>query len=247
MLSTLAFLSCLLTYDAFRTPRRSTSKGQGDECIKCLKSADDGIAGCDTSCIGKSIECQSCVHWEEDADCAALCVQGGEGDGSASKDDKHKPKENISDVKPNVTASDEVQAEHHINWYDWNSKVSTYFTVGEVCQWDWRRIPTSSAIKNDIVWLARELDQVRVAWGGSIIVNSWYRPPDVNWQVGGASNSQHLYGRAADIRPGNGDLWGMQNWLDWGLWANRALGYGASCCGFVHLDLRNGRIRWNYR
>lgn len=34
----------------------------------------------------------------------------------------------------------------------------------------------------------------------SIVVNSWYRSPSYNRSIGGASNSQHLYGRATDIR-----------------------------------------------
>jgi len=124
--------------------------------------------------------------------------------------------------------------------------VSTYFTVGEVTQYDTRRIPTSSSIQSEILAIATELDKVRSAWGGSILVNSWYRPPDVNAEVGGAPNSQHIYGRAVDIRPGNGQLTTLQSWLDNGIWANRALGYGASCCGFVHIDTRAGRIRWDY-
>ncbi|MDJ0530780.1 MAG: D-Ala-D-Ala carboxypeptidase family metallohydrolase [Microcystis aeruginosa] len=71
--------------------------------------------------------------------------------------------------------------------------------------------------------------------------------------VGGASNSQHLYGRAVDIRPVNpGSLSRFQTWLD--LHWFGALGYGARR-GFVHLDTRNGKgwrsggqkgPRWNY-
>lgn len=34
---------------------------------------------------------------------------------------------------------------------------------------------------------------------GSLIVSSWYRTPSFNRQVGGASNSAHLDGRATDI------------------------------------------------
>jgi len=257
MLHFLAFLTGFGACSAFRTPRRSTISVGEDSCIQCLESADQGDAGCDTSCVGKSIECQSCVHWG-DGNCAKFCAEGGEGDGSSSTDTTHKPieeetseVEQISaargDAEQNLTASDEALSEHHVNWYDWNSRVSTYFTVGEVCKWDWRRIPTDSWTKNNIMWLARELDNVRAAWGGSIIVNSWYRPPAINRAIGGAWNSQHINGKAVDIRPGNGNLVGLQSWLDGGLWANRALGYGAWCCGFVHIDLRNGRIRWNYR
>jgi len=249
MFHMLALVTGLWTCSAFRTPRRSTSKGGNeDKCIKCLQSADGGVAGCDLSCIGKSIDCQSCVHWEEDADCAGLCAAWGEKEGSASSDDRHKPEEDISDVEPTLTASDEVLAEQNIDWYDWNSKVSTFFTVGEVCMRDSRRIPTDQATKNDILWLARELDNVRRAWGGPILVDSWYRPSQINREVGGAPRSQHINGLAADIRPGDGNVTGLQSWLDHGLWKNRALGYGARWgSGNVHVDLRFGRIRFWHR
>lgn len=44
------------------------------------------------------------------------------------------------------------------------------------------------------------LDPLRDAWGAPIIVTSGYRCQRLNKAVGGASNSQHLYGQAADIR-----------------------------------------------
>jgi hypothetical protein len=36
---------------------------------------------------------------------------------------------------------------------------------------------------------------------GPILINSGFRNEDVNRHVGGAKNSQHLLGQAADIRP----------------------------------------------
>lgn len=44
------------------------------------------------------------------------------------------------------------------------------------------------------------LDPLREAWGAPIIVTSGYRSPKLNKAVGGAANSQHCYGQAADIR-----------------------------------------------
>lgn len=44
------------------------------------------------------------------------------------------------------------------------------------------------------------LDPLREAWGAPIIVTSGYRCPRLNKAVGGASNSQHTKGEAADIR-----------------------------------------------
>ena len=132
-----------------------------------------------------------------------------------------------------------------INWNDMTAKVSQYFTVREVTNGDLRRIPQSNAIKQNIFTLAKELDEVREAWGSAILVNSWYRPPAINRAVGGVSNSQHISGKAVDIRPGSGSIFDFQRWLDEKGWPNRALGYGARR-GFVHIDMRPGKIRWPY-
>ncbi|WP_151695234.1 D-Ala-D-Ala carboxypeptidase family metallohydrolase, partial [Microcystis aeruginosa] len=69
----------------------------------------------------------------------------------------------------------------------------------------------------------------------------------------GASNSQHLYGRAVDIRPSSpASLAKFEGFLD-RYWFG-ALGYGARR-GFIHIDTRNGKgwrsggekgPRWDY-
>jgi len=288
MARTLALLIGLWTCGrAVRVPRRRESnQTTGDDCIMCLQSGEE--SGCDSRCAGKSVECQSCVHFGGKADCVAQCFDG-EGTDGTGEADTHGG-DSLIEVDGNLTTSDDCTSclqfgggsaclgrcsgksqdcrncvsfgggagcisrcsggggggVGPINWNDWNAKVSTYFTVGEVCRYDTRRIPRSASIKNAIVSFAAELDKVRAAWGSGIAINSWYRPPDVNREVGGVSNSQHIQGSAADIRPTNGNTNGLQSWLDGGLWSNRALGYGASR-GFVHIDMRSGRIRWNYR
>lgn len=45
------------------------------------------------------------------------------------------------------------------------------------------------------------LDPMREAWGGPLVVTSGYRCPALNRAVGGVTNSAHLSGYAADIRP----------------------------------------------
>ena len=45
------------------------------------------------------------------------------------------------------------------------------------------------------------LDPLRERYGRPIVVNSGYRCPKHNKEVGGATNSQHMEGEAADIRP----------------------------------------------
>jgi putative chitinase len=140
-----------------------------------------------------------------------------------------------------------------LDWSNMNSKISKYFTVGEILRYDPKRIPQSESVKNNIIKLCKELDKIREAWGHPIIITSGYRPPRVNASVGGVSNSRHLSGDAADISPlGGREILRFQSWLD-ERWKG-ALGYGARK-GFVHIDMRNGggfltshqkSVRWNY-
>lgn len=43
------------------------------------------------------------------------------------------------------------------------------------------------------------LQPIRDAWGKPIVISSGYRCPKLNKAVGGAANSQHAFGSAADI------------------------------------------------
>ena len=47
------------------------------------------------------------------------------------------------------------------------------------------------------------LDPIREAWGEPIVVSSGYRCKELNTLIGGAKNSHHLLGCAADIIAGN--------------------------------------------
>jgi putative chitinase len=133
-----------------------------------------------------------------------------------------------------------------VNWNDFSSRVSRYFTVLDVTQGDDRRIPRERNIQQNILALANELDKVRDAWGAPIGVTSWFRPEPINAQVGGVPGSSHVIGIAADIFPYTGDEWAFEEWLD-GFWGDKALGYGQYAGrGFTHVDLRTGGIRWNY-
>lgn len=58
--------------------------------------------------------------------------------------------------------------------------------------------PTPSATERLKV-LMNHLDKIREAFGRPIFINSGYRCRDLNKAVGGASNSQHMTGEAADL------------------------------------------------
>jgi putative chitinase len=149
----------------------------------------------------------------------------------------------LANPNPIITPSENISTAT-LDWTNWETPVSRYFTVGEVSKRDEKRIVYNEAHRKNVLKLAKHLDKIREDWGSGIVVTSWYRPPAVNAVCGGAKNSQHLNGSAADIRPVNGRISEFQSWLDkrWDM----AMGYGAQKGQFCHVDLRPGRIRWNY-
>ena len=65
--------------------------------------------------------------------------------------------------------------------------------------------PTPAALDN-LVRLAGLLENIRFMLGVPVFVSSGYRCPALNNRVGGATNSQHLFGLAADFTaPAFGD------------------------------------------
>ena len=98
--------------------------------------------------------------------------------------------------------------------------------------------------------LAAFLERVRVKFGGKpIIITSGYRPPTINREVGGASQSEHLYDRkgvgAVDFYVKGADIWAVQAYCE-EHWPH-SVGRAASR-GFIHLGRRKGglRVRWDY-
>ena len=63
--------------------------------------------------------------------------------------------------------------------------------------------PPTSAYHLLHVLVDQLLDPIREAWGEPIVVSSGYRCKELNTLVGGAKNSHHMLGCAADIIAGN--------------------------------------------
>lgn len=83
------------------------------------------------------------------------------------------------------------------------------------------------------------LDKIRERVGKPVYINSGYRCPEHNEEVGGSPNSQHKLGIAADIR------WeGINPVKD----AKIAFECGADGIGvyasFLHVDVRGYKARW---
>lgn len=87
--------------------------------------------------------------------------------------------------------------------------------------------------------LAHRLQVIRDVLGRPIIINSGYRSPRHNQVIGGAKNSFHLRGMAADIVVSGMQACEVQRFLkDW-------TGGLGSYAHFTHVDIRPYRARWN--
>ncbi len=124
-----------------------------------------------------------------------------------------------------------------VNWRDFNQAITPNFSVGEVSSWDSRRLVSDPRIADNAIRLARELQKARDFIARPIKVNSWYRPPDINRAIGGASNSQHLTANAADITCPSLDFWKFAG-IFRSNWNGYLLVYPLS--KFIHVDLRAG-------
>jgi hypothetical protein len=89
------------------------------------------------------------------------------------------------------------------------TKKNEYFTIQELCA---SKVAILQKIDNlpppEVKVKLRTLIQnvlnpVREIWGKAILVNSGFRSPILNKAIGGAVNSQHIKGEAADITTGS--------------------------------------------
>lgn len=92
-------------------------------------------------------------------------------------------------------------------------KYGVWGTVGPARGFTWDEVrctdgslPTSRLLRRRFVHQARLLNRLRSqakkqlgARRVSVAVNSWYRSPAYNKKIGGATASQHVFGRATDI------------------------------------------------
>jgi hypothetical protein len=125
-----------------------------------------------------------------------------------------------------------------IDWNNFNALVTPNATVGEIVQWDKRRIPPAgSSVRGRLVRTAQEFQRIRDAWGRPLSVTSWYRPEPINQQVGGVPGSRHVGGEAFDVYPTDMPLQAFYQWIR-PRWTG-GLGDGRHR-GFIHLDTRNG-------
>ncbi|MBE9098640.1 YcbK family protein [Vacuolonema iberomarrocanum] len=106
------------------------------------------------------------------------------------------------------------------------------------------RIPRTKAEVDNILALAKPLQQAREQLGRSFRVTSWYRPEPFNSRVGGARRSQHLGGRAADlVVSGMNGRQVARELIAW--WPGGVGTYAGNRSHIIHLDV-GPRRKWGF-
>lgn len=118
---------------------------------------------------------------------------------------------------------------------DGNKKLSTNFRVKEFACTDGS---DPIFIDSDLV---NVLQKIRNHFGKSVTITSAYRTPTKNKAVGGQTYSQHLYGRAADIKVKGVAPKKVATYAETLLKNKGGIGTYAT---FVHVDTRTTKARW---
>ena len=119
---------------------------------------------------------------------------------------------------------------------DGNKKLSTNFRVREFACKD-----GSDPIFIDTE-LVTVLQKIRDHFGASVTITSAYRTPPHNSKEGGTTYSQHLYGKAADIKVSGVSPKKVAQYAETLLKNYGGIGIYST---FTHIDVRATRSRWN--
>ena len=90
--------------------------------------------------------------------------------------------------------------------------------------------------------LVEVLQKIRQHFGRPVTINRAYRTTAHNKKVGGASNSQHLYGTAADIKVSGVAPRLVADYAETLLTNTGGIGRYDT---FTHVDVREKKSRWN--
>lgn len=118
---------------------------------------------------------------------------------------------------------------------DGNKKLSANFKVKEFACSDGS---DPIFIDSDLV---NVLQKIRNHFGKSVTITSAYRTPTKNKAVGGQTYSQHLYGRAADIKVKGIAPKKVAEYADTILRNKGGIGTYST---FTHIDVRGTKARW---
>ena len=123
-------------------------------------------------------------------------------------------------------------------------KLSKNFNLSEFESKDGSETPPE--VVENLKELSQNLQILRDYIGGvSIQINSGYRSPEHNREVGGAKNSQHLYGKAGDIVVKPFTPKDIKTIIEELISNGKIKEGGLSAYNtFVHYDIRGTKARW---
>lgn len=124
-------------------------------------------------------------------------------------------------------------------------KLTDHFSRQEFDSGDGAVMPDE--VLENVLVVAQNLEVLRLFFGGkSIKINSGYRSPSHNDAIGGAKNSQHKLGTAADVVVSgvapSAVADAMEGLIRVGLMSEGGIGRYDS---FTHYDIRGIKARWN--
>lgn len=118
---------------------------------------------------------------------------------------------------------------------DGNKKVSANFRVREF----------SCSDGSDPIFIDSELvtvlQKIRTHFGKAVTITSAYRTPAHNMSVGGTAYSQHMYGKAADIKVRGVSPKAVAAYAEKILYNKGGIGIYDT---FTHIDVRAAKSRW---
>lgn len=91
--------------------------------------------------------------------------------------------------------------------------------------------------------LVMVLEELRDHFGSPVIITSGCRCPEHNRKIGGASDSQHMKGKAADVKIVGVPAKKVWSWLNRKYPDRYGMGDGEN---YTHIDVRAEKKRWSY-
>jgi uncharacterized protein YcbK (DUF882 family) len=124
-------------------------------------------------------------------------------------------------------------------------KLTTNFNLPEFASKDGSAFPES--VKESLAELAENLEILRAHFGKPITITSGYRSPAHNLRIGGASESFHTRGMAADIKVKEVAPKIVYNAIELLIKSGKMKEGGLGLYNsWVHYDIRGKKIRWDY-
>ncbi len=93
--------------------------------------------------------------------------------------------------------------------------------------------------------LVQALEAFRTAVGAPVTIDSAYRCPEHNKAVGGAENSQHVLGNAADVRVSGKSAADLEE-IARTIPSIKGIGRSTPPMTYLHMDVREAPAQWTY-